>query len=78
MTAWYCPKIPYGFGPKGYGLLPGLILELQERNILFGAYQVTFDIPELKIKESTEGKIISKSEFSKISKEKSEKYRNNH
>lgn len=78
VTAWYCPKIPYGFGPKGYGLLPGLILELQERNILFGAYQVTFDIPELKIKEPTEGKIISKSEFSKISKEKSEKYRNNH
>lgn len=33
VTAWYCPKIPYSFGPLGYGNLPGLILELQVRNV---------------------------------------------
>lgn len=33
VTAWYCPKLPYGFGPLGYGNLPGLILELQVRNV---------------------------------------------
>jgi len=28
VTAWYCPEIPYQFGPKGYSRLPGLILEI--------------------------------------------------
>ncbi|RLD60552.1 MAG: GLPGLI family protein, partial [Bacteroidetes bacterium] len=28
VTAWYCPEIPYQFGPKGYAGLPGLILEI--------------------------------------------------
>ncbi|MGV7106043.1 GLPGLI family protein [Flavobacterium sp. U410] len=31
VTAWYCPQLPYRFGPLRYGgLLPGLILELSE------------------------------------------------
>lgn len=29
IIAWYCPEIPIGLGPCGYGDLPGLILELQ-------------------------------------------------
>ncbi|MCZ8089197.1 GLPGLI family protein [Flavobacterium sp.] len=33
VIAWYCPKLPYSFGPLGYGNLPGLILELQVRNV---------------------------------------------
>lgn len=33
VIAWYCPKLPYNFGPLGYGNLPGLILELQVRNV---------------------------------------------
>ncbi len=36
VTAWYCPKLPYKYGPSGYGNLPGLILELQVRNVNFG------------------------------------------
>lgn len=30
VTAWYCPEIPYNFGPNGYNGLPGLIFELIE------------------------------------------------
>lgn len=30
ITAWYCPEIPFGFGPNGYNGLPGLIFELIE------------------------------------------------
>lgn len=40
VTAWYCPKLPYSYGPKGYGGLPGLILELQVRNATYGAKRI--------------------------------------
>jgi GLPGLI family protein len=36
VVAWYCPELPYRYGPLGYGNLPGLILELQVRNVVFG------------------------------------------
>ena len=41
LIAWYCPKIPVPFGPKGYGGLPGLVLEFQDRNVLFGAKKIS-------------------------------------
>ncbi|WJS93692.1 GLPGLI family protein [Flavobacterium johnsoniae] len=53
VTAWYCPKLPYPYGPIGYGNLPGLILELQVRNVVFGAKRIKlksdedFDIKSL-------------------------------
>ncbi len=37
LTAWYCPKIPFSVGPIGITGLPGLILELNRRNIVYGA-----------------------------------------
>lgn len=40
VTAWYCPKLPYRYGPNGYSNLPGLILELQVRNVVFGAKKI--------------------------------------
>lgn len=43
VTAWYCPKIPYRYGPIGYGNLPGLILELQVRNVVYGAKIIKLD-----------------------------------
>lgn len=43
VIAWFCPKLPYPFGPNGYGNLPGLILELQVRNIVFGAKIIKLD-----------------------------------
>jgi GLPGLI family protein len=35
IVAWFCPKLPFSFGPSKYGGLPGLILELHERNVAF-------------------------------------------
>ena len=35
VTAWYAPEIPVGYGPIGYGGLPGLILELQNDRATF-------------------------------------------
>ncbi|TDP61315.1 GLPGLI family protein [Flavobacterium dankookense] len=43
VTAWYCPKLPYSYGPNGYGNLPGLILELQVRNVNFGIKKITLE-----------------------------------
>jgi GLPGLI family protein len=35
-TAWFCPDLPFSFGPKQHLGLPGLILELTSNNILYG------------------------------------------
>jgi GLPGLI family protein len=43
VTAWYCPQIPFSFGPIGYGNLPGLILELQVRNVVYGIKNIDID-----------------------------------
>lgn len=40
VIAWYCPKLPFNYGPNGYSNLPGLILELQVRNVVFGAKKI--------------------------------------
>jgi GLPGLI family protein len=53
VIAWYCPKLPFPYGPVGYGNLPGLILELRVRNTLYGAKNIklnsdsNFDIKAL-------------------------------
>jgi len=36
VIAWFCPEIPYSYGSLKFGNLPGLILELQTRNAVFG------------------------------------------
>lgn len=43
VTAWYCPSIPFSFGPKDYYNLPGLILELQEDKITFLASKISLN-----------------------------------
>ncbi|MHC0444058.1 GLPGLI family protein [Flavobacterium sp. 3-218] len=46
VIAWYCPKIPISFGPNGYGNLPGLILELQVRNVVYGVKKIDLNLPK--------------------------------
>ena len=55
VVAWFAPDIPFRFGPLGYGGLPGLILELEEKTkfpvryfaerIDFGEEKITIDVP---------------------------------
>lgn len=42
ITAWFCPTIPYQYGPNGYGNLPGLILEIQIRNVTYFMKKIDF------------------------------------
>lgn len=64
IIAWYCPQIPLSYGPNGYGGLPGLILELQVRNILFGVK--TMELKPNKIilvPQRKDYKIVTEKEF---------------
>ncbi len=66
IIAWYCPELPYNYGPIGYGNLPGLILELQVRNTVYGALKLDFNsekLPDYDILKKSE--IISKEEEKK-------------
>ncbi|MGV7108169.1 GLPGLI family protein [Flavobacterium sp. U410] len=66
IIAWYCPAIPYSFGPKGYYGLPGLILELQERNTTYGAVKIDLNKQNIIIKKPNEGKLVTQEEFNEI------------
>ena len=70
VTAWYTPKIPIPFGPKNYGGLPGLILELQERNIIFYASTIELKPTEkFNIIKPEKGTKITETEYQKKSSE---------
>lgn len=70
VIAWYCPSIPISFGPKGYGGLPGLILELQEDNVHFGVSKIKLNIESVSIKKPTKGLIIDEPMFNEMVKKK--------
>lgn len=66
LTAWYCPELPYPFGPFSYGNLPGLILELNIGEVLFGVKKINISDKNISIKKPIKGKIISRDEYMKI------------
>lgn len=71
VIAWFCPDLPYSFGPNGYGGLPGLILELQVRNGVYGVKKIDFKTKEsFDIKELKEIKIMLQKEVDAILDEK--------
>lgn len=64
VVAWFCPKIPIPYGPNGYGGLPGLILELQQRNVVYGIKQMEFNPPKIPVIErDPKIKLISQEEL---------------
>jgi GLPGLI family protein len=65
ITAWFAPSLPYSYGPKYFNGLPGLILELQDRETTFLASSISIsNTEELKIDFPT-GKTIPKEEYEK-------------
>ena len=66
IVAWYCPSIPFNFGPKGYNGLPGLILELQVRNVKWGATKIEISNENKIIEKPSKEKLISQEEYLKI------------
>lgn len=70
VSAWFTPEIPFSFGPKGYGGLPGLILALDERGFYFYADSVKISDESLQIKKPERGKLIKIDEYQKATKYK--------
>jgi len=76
VTAWYTPQIPVASGPKGYGGLPGLILELSEDRTTILCTEVVLNTAEkVEIKEPVKGKQTSREEFNKLTRQKMEEMR---
>ena len=40
VIAWFAPELSFGYGPFGYGGLPGLILELESKSIVPITYKI--------------------------------------
>ena len=67
IEAWYCPSISFGFGPKEYSGLPGLILELTENNITYFAKEIELNVKEdFKYEFKDKNKHLSQSKLDSI------------
>ena len=70
VTVWYAPEIPVGFGPVGYGGLPGVIVELTVQYVKYTVSKVTLNPKKkIEIKKPTKGKLVTEEEFNDIGKE---------
>lgn len=66
LVAWFCPELPYSYGPKGYGGLPGLILELKIRNAVFIASKIEIgEITDIDLRFFNKYKKIPKEELNR-------------
>lgn len=65
IVVWFAPSLPYSYGPKYFNGLPGLILELNDRETTFYATSITIlKHKELAI-EFPKGKIVSQENYKK-------------
>ena len=68
MVAWYADNIISPAGPEPYGLLPGVILQIDVDNgtTLFTALEIKKTVDTKELKEPKKGKIISRQDFNKM------------
>jgi len=59
ITAWYTPEIPVSFGPNNYWGLPGLILEINEPELIILCSKVVLNTKGATIKAPNKGKKVS-------------------
>lgn len=78
VTAWFTPMIPVKNGPGEYAGLPGLILELNIDRTTMLCSKIVMNPKEAdKIEKPSTGKEVSRDEYNKIVKEKTEEMREN-
>ena len=63
ITAWYCPKLNYSYGPKGIGGLPGVILELEQISVIYKAVRINTKTNNDIISIPKDKKIITESQM---------------
>lgn len=67
VVAWYAPELNIPFGPLGFSGLPGLIVELEYRNLRYSASKIDLKTDSKNaIKKPTQGKVVTKEEFDQI------------
>lgn len=64
--AWFTPDIPAGYGPIGYGGLPGLILQLEFKKSVFTANKILLNPEKFKNEVIPDGAQISVQEYVKL------------
>lgn len=65
-NVWYCPELPYSFGPYKTSGLPGLVLEMELGRFTYSATDISFSNDEVKIDIPNSDQIITKTEFDSI------------
>ena len=77
IVAWYTPDVSISNGPKNFGGLPGLILEVNDGNETIMCSEIVLNPSEtIDIKEPTKGKIVTRKKFAEISLEKTKEMMN--
>ncbi|MBS3992557.1 MAG: GLPGLI family protein [Bacteroidetes bacterium] len=67
VVAWYAPELNIAFGPLGFSGLPGLIVELEYRNLRYTASKIDLKADSKNaIKKPTAGMVVTKEEFDQI------------
>lgn len=75
VVAWFTPKLPLPYGPRGFSGLPGLILELEEKaygNIYY-CTQINFD-ESVTFEKPDKGIKMSHLKFQEYAKEKASEF----
>lgn len=62
-TAWYTPKIPVSFTPRGFNNLPGLAIQLQFRNFTYTVTKIKLSNKNIKIAKPTKGVKVTQEQF---------------
>jgi GLPGLI family protein len=66
--AWYCPSIPFNYGPFEVTGLPGLVLKLSNGKIIYTASEIKLNKENIEIKKPSKGKEITKKELENLGK----------
>lgn len=72
VTAWFCPELPYQFGPNGYGLLPGLILQINSNRTNFYMKKISY-IDNISIDTLIKSNLITEDDYDNLLYTKSRK-----
>jgi GLPGLI family protein len=68
-VVWYCPEIPYSFGPGEFVGFPGLVIRVEVGNIIYSAKKIQLKNNEkFEIKIPNEGQKVTEKEFKEIAK----------
>lgn len=63
---WFAPEIAVPYGPKGYGGLPGLIVEVKNYSSILSLTEITYTKKEVKITRQIKGKKITRDEYDQM------------